>query len=76
MKPDFAVGLMTGTVLDGNIDLTLIRTDGEEVRDFGPWRLAPYAPEIPPLLAKAVAAAREWKLRETEPAIFREAERH
>ena len=74
MKPVFAVGLMTGTVLDGNIDLALIRTDGEEVRDFGPWKLAPYAPEIPPLLAKAVAAAREWKFEGAEPAIFREAE--
>jgi anhydro-N-acetylmuramic acid kinase len=74
MKSVFAVGLMTGTVLDGNIDVALLRTDGEEVRDFGPWKLAPYSPEIPPLLAKAVASAREWNFEGAEPAIFREAE--
>ena len=74
MKPVLAVVLMTGTVLDGNIDLALIRTDGEEVQDFGPWKLAPYAPQIPPLLAKAVASAREWKFEGAETAIFREAE--
>jgi anhydro-N-acetylmuramic acid kinase len=74
MKPVLAVGLMTGTVLDGNIDLALIRTDGEEVQEFGAWKLAPYAPDIPPLLAKALATARSWKFEGPEPAIFREAE--
>jgi anhydro-N-acetylmuramic acid kinase len=74
MKPVLAVGLMTGTVLDGNIDLALIRTDGEEVREFGAWKLAPYAADIPPLLAKALAAAREWRFEGPEPAIFRDAE--
>jgi anhydro-N-acetylmuramic acid kinase len=74
MKPVLAVGLMTGTVLDGNIDVALIRTDGEEVQEFGPWKLAPYAEEMRPLLAKAVAAAREWRFEGPEPGIFREAE--
>ena len=31
MKPVWAVGLMTGTVLDGMIDIAAIRTDGETV---------------------------------------------
>lgn len=74
MKPVLSVGLMTGTVLDGNIDLALIRTDGEEVQEFGAWKLAPYAGEVPPLLAEALAAARAWKFDGPEPAIFREAE--
>ncbi len=74
MKPVLAVGLMTGTVLDGNIDLSLIRTDGEGVQEFGAWKLAPYPPDIPPLLTKAMAAARPWKFEGPEPAIFREAE--
>jgi len=74
MKPVLAMGLMTGTVLDGNIDLALIRTDGEEVQEFGAWKLAPYAPEVPPLLAKALIAAREWNFEGREPSIFRDAE--
>ena len=74
MKPVLAVGLMTGTVLDGNIDLALIRTDGEEVREFGAWKLAPYSAEIRPLLAAAVTAALEWQFEGAEPAIFRDAE--
>src|SRR5260370_37432884 len=74
MKPVWALGLMTGTVLDGNIDIALIRTDGEEVAEFGEWTLAPYADEMRPLLAKALAAARDWQFEGPEPAIFREAE--
>ena len=74
MKPVLALGLMTGTVLDGNIDLALLRTDGQAVQEFGAWKLAPYAAEIPPLLARALAAAGEWRFEGAEPAIFREAE--
>ena len=29
-------GLMTGTVLDGEIDIALIRTDGRVITDLGP----------------------------------------
>jgi anhydro-N-acetylmuramic acid kinase len=74
MMPVWALGLMTGTVLDGNIDIALIRTDGEEVAEFGEWTLAPYADEMRPLLAKALAAGRDWQFEGPEPAIFREAE--
>src|SRR5260370_3662297 len=65
---------MTGSVLDGNIDIALIRTDGEDVEEFGAWTLAPYGREMRPLLAKAVAAALEWQFEGPEPAIFGEAE--
>lgn len=41
MEPIWSVGLMTGTVLDGNIDVAMLRTDGERVAEFGAWRLAP-----------------------------------
>jgi anhydro-N-acetylmuramic acid kinase len=74
MQPVWALGLMTGTVLDGNIDIALLRTDGEEIAEFGPWTLSPYADDMRPLLVKAVAAAREWNFTGEEPAIFREAE--
>jgi anhydro-N-acetylmuramic acid kinase len=74
MQPVWAVGLMTGTVLDGNIDIALLRSDGEEIAEFGAWKLAPYAQEMRPLLSAAVAAALDWRFEGAEPAIFREAE--
>ncbi len=72
--PAWAVGLMTGTVLDGMIDIALIRTDGEAVQEFGPWTLAPYQPETRALLAHALAEALRWQFSGPEPAVFREAE--
>ena len=74
MKPVWAVGLMTGTVLDGNIDIAMIRTDGEKVHEFGPYKLAPYPPELPPLLVRTLEEAGRWRFQGEEPAIFREAE--
>ena len=32
---------MTGTVLDGNIDVALLKTDGEQIESFGRYTLAP-----------------------------------
>ncbi|SEL51332.1 anhydro-N-acetylmuramic acid kinase [Bosea lupini] len=71
----WAIGLMTGTVLDGNIDIAAIRTDGTVVAEFGPWRLSPYRQEVRDLLAEAVQAALAWRFEGPEPAIFAEAER-
>jgi anhydro-N-acetylmuramic acid kinase len=65
---------MTGTVLDGMVDVAAIRTDGETIHEFGPWMLLPYPSELRPLLAQAVAAAREWQFSGSEPAIFADAE--
>ncbi|RYE82017.1 MAG: anhydro-N-acetylmuramic acid kinase, partial [Hyphomicrobiales bacterium] len=75
MQPAWAIGLMTGTVLDGNIDIAAIRTDGTVVAEFGPWRLSPYRQEVRDLLAEAVQAALAWRFEGPEPAIFAEAER-
>ena len=74
MDPIWAVGLMTGTVLDGNIDVALLRTDGESIERFGPYTLAPYPPRIRMLLEAALAQARTWNFEGPEPAIFAEAE--
>ena len=74
MEPVWAVGLMTGTVLDGMIDISMLRTDGEQVQEFGPWTLAPYPAEIRPLLTQTLAEALDWQFAGPEPAIFRAAE--
>ena len=70
----WAIGLMTGTVLDGNIDIAMLRTDGEAIAEFGLWTLAPYPPGLRDLLAGTLAAARTWDFEGPEPAIFAEAE--
>ena len=72
--PRWAIGLMTGTVLDGNIDIAALRTDGETVAAFGPWQLARYPEAVQVLLPQAVAAAGDWRFEGSEPAIFAEAE--
>lgn len=75
MTPVWAIGLMTGTVLDGNIDIAMLRTDGETIAEFGPWELAPYPAGVRELLARTLEAARGWRFEGPEPAIFGEAER-
>ncbi len=74
MKPVWAIGLMTGTVLDGMVDVAAIRTDGVDVQELGPWKLMPYAPELRKLLSETVTAALEWQFEGPEPPIFRAAE--
>ena len=74
MQPIWAVGLMTGTVLDGNIDVALLRTDGEAIEAFGAYALSPYPQWIRDLLERTLEAARKWNFEGPEPAIFAEAE--
>ncbi|ESX11080.1 hypothetical protein X768_12940 [Mesorhizobium sp. LSJC265A00] len=74
MEPIWAVGLMTGTVLDGNIDVALIKTDGERIADFGTYTLARYPAAIRALLEETLRQARVWNFDGPEPAIFAEAE--
>lgn len=71
----WAVGLMTGTVLDGNIDVALLKTDGERVERFGHYALKPYDEQTRQLLIQALAEAREWQFAADEPAVFADAER-
>lgn len=74
MEPVWTVGLMTGTVLDGNIDVALLRSDGLRVTEFGPYTLAPYDRKTRDLLAECLSAARAWTFDGPEPAIFAAAE--
>jgi len=70
----WAVGLMTGTVLDGNIDVALLKTDGETIESFGAYALKPYPNEIRALLEETLIAARKWNFDGQEPVIFHAAE--
>lgn len=74
MNPIWSVGLMTGTVLDGNIDVALLKTDGQRIEAFGPYALVPYEATVRPMLEEAQAAARVWNFEGPEPAIFAKAE--
>jgi anhydro-N-acetylmuramic acid kinase len=74
MEPIWAVGLMTGTVLDGNIDVALLKTDGESIAEFGPYTLAPYPQSIRDTLEETLAQARQWNFEGADPAIFHQAE--
>ena len=73
-QPVWAIGLMTGTALDGFVDVALIRTDGEVVFEFSAFALFPYSDADRALLQDAVAAARAWAFDGPEPAIFAKAE--
>lgn len=73
-QPQWAVGLMTGTVLDGNIDVALLKTNGETIEAFGAYTLSPYPDSTRRLLERTLDEARAWNFEGPEPAIFREAE--
>jgi anhydro-N-acetylmuramic acid kinase len=73
-SPVWAIGLMTGTALDGFVDVALIKTDGETVFEFGEFGLFPYSDADRTNLAEAVTAARAWAFDGPEPVIFDVAE--
>jgi anhydro-N-acetylmuramic acid kinase len=68
-----AIGLMSGTSLDG-IDAALLDTDGENVAHPGPALTVPYDAETRAMLRAALAEAREvaegapipWSIRDAE----------
>ncbi len=70
MAARWSLGLMTGTVLDGMIDIAMLRTDGETVEAFGPWILAEYSAAVRVLLAEALEAALRWQFAGDDPAVF------
>ncbi len=75
MEQMWAIGLMTGTILDGEIDVALLKTNGERIEAFGSHTLAPYSSEVNALLVQCLAEAQEWNFAGPEPEIFARAER-
>ncbi len=68
-----AIGLMSGTSLDG-VDVALIETDGEHVERLGPTGYRAYLPEERALLRAALADATQIARRSDRPGKLAEAE--
>src|ERR1700744_4803728 len=69
-----AVGLMSGTSLDG-VDVALIETDGKQIKAFGPSGYRPYTDRERGLLLQALTEATDLTERDARPGILRDAER-
>ena len=68
-----AIGLMSGTSLDG-VDVALINTDGSEIGRFGPTGYRAYSDAERALLRQALAAAVHLTARTERSEILTEAE--
>lgn len=68
-----AIGLMSGTSLDG-IDVALVETDGEAVSRLGPGRTYPYAETDRQLFFRALEEAAGLQDRTDRPGALRAAE--
>lgn len=68
-----AIGLMSGTSLDG-IDVALIRTDGENIVERGPSQTYAYSDEQRNILRAALAEAKNLTRRDERPSRLAKAE--
>ncbi len=66
MRPIYAIGLMSGTSMDG-IDVAAVRTDGETVGEIGPGLFVPYAAAFRKRLEAALETAKSIRLRDERP---------
>ncbi len=75
IKPGWSVGLMTGTVLDGEIDVALLRTNGEEILEFGSVATCHYPETVRDEIRLAIDDASAWNFNGRKPASFERAAR-
>lgn len=68
-----AIGLMSGTSLDG-VDVALIETDGERIAAFGPAGYRPYADPERDLLRRALVEGAALTDRWARPGVLKEAD--
>jgi anhydro-N-acetylmuramic acid kinase len=68
-----AIGLMSGTSLDG-VDVALMETDGERIKWLGPTGYRPYSPDEQSLLRRALGEAAVLADRTARPGALTEAE--
>jgi anhydro-N-acetylmuramic acid kinase len=68
-----AIGLMSGTSLDG-VDVALIETDGVDVAQFGPTGYRPYSEAERALLRQALAEGAALTDRAARPGILAQAD--
>ena len=74
MDSVWAAGLMSGTSLDGTIDVALIKTDGNRVEKFSKTKSFPYDKKIMEKIRECIITARDWNFIGVEPEIFRSTE--
>lgn len=55
-----AIGLMSGTSLDG-IDLAILKTDGQNIIEHGPTHFVPYSRDLKIFVRRAIKAALEGR---------------
>jgi anhydro-N-acetylmuramic acid kinase len=68
-----AIGLMSGTSLDG-VDAAIVETDGERILGFGPTSYRPYRDEERAVLRQALAEAVSLTDRVSRPGVIAEAD--
>lgn len=71
--PQWVLGFMSGTSLDG-VDVALIKTDGEEVYEFGDWITIGYSGAQREILSLATKDALNWQWNGPRPVSFSRAE--